>query len=241
MPVTYGVLRGKVINAIPYNHGTDHYNIEIQDANNAIYRIAVDVYSGLKGQKRKYSTFDSNVLDTDREVMYYKDENYTHKIIDLMPGLGQGLTSNDNIGAGLKLDFIRYNPVLFPLGQMKVVPPKDAAGNVPDLNRDIDPWIQKAKNNDDAEVFAFGSSWNDHDPDAKPDPTQYFNPNPYLGIHDIHMNQGDTGNEARYNGIWQDGALFVHFITVNQWVAMFFRFQDQSLDTDDNGDPNNSK
>jgi len=235
MPVTYGVLRGKVIDAIPYNHGTDHYQIEIRDANNVIYRIAVDVYSQIAGQKRKFSTFNSNVLDTNREVMYYKDENYTHEITGLMPALAAGLTSNDDMDPKLRLDFIRYNPALFPLDQMKVVPPKDPAGNVPDLNHDIDPSIQKAKNNDDAEVFAFGSSWDDNAAGGKPDTHPYFDPNPSLGIHDIHMNQGDTGHEAQYNGIWQDGALFIHFITSNQWVAMFFRFQNQSLDTDDNG------
>ena len=54
MPVNYGILRGKVINAIPYQHGTDHYQIEI-DANGTLYRIAVDVYSQLQD---RYNIFD---------------------------------------------------------------------------------------------------------------------------------------------------------------------------------------
>src|ERR1700744_878289 len=147
MPLIYGVLRGSIINAIPYNHGADHYQIEVKDANGEIYRIAVDVYSQISGQKRKYSTFNSNQLDTDREVMYYKDENYTHAITKLMPDLTSGLTAAAQMDEALKLDYVRYNPALFPLDEMKVVPPKDPKGHVIDLNHDIDPWVQKAKNN----------------------------------------------------------------------------------------------
>ena len=119
---------------------------------------------------------------------------------------------------------------------MKVVAPKSTGKPGDDLDDDIQPWVQKALNNPDAEVFAFGSGWDDNAAGGHPDPQQYFNPDPSLGIHDIHMNQGDTGQEAQYNGINQDGALFFHFKTDNTWVAMFFKFQNQSTDTDNNGD-----
>jgi uncharacterized protein YukJ len=62
-----------------------------------------------------------------------------------------------------------------------------------------------------------------------------------MGIHDIHMNQGDSGSEEKNNGPGQDGALFLRFIgvagTADTWVAMFFRFQNQSITTDSNGNP----
>jgi uncharacterized protein YukJ len=95
-------------------------------------------------------------------------------------------------------------------------------------------------NNPQAEVFAFGSGWDDSI-SGHPDPRQYFHPNPSRGIHDIHMNQGDTGSEKKNNGAGQDGALFIRFIgasaTADTWVGMFFRFQNQSINTDGQGNP----
>jgi uncharacterized protein YukJ len=52
------------------------------------------------------------------------------------------------------------------------------------------------------------------------------------------MNQGNPAdNHGADNGIWQDGALFIHLPSQNQWVAVFIAFQTQSWDTDRNGDP----
>lgn len=244
MPVNYGLLRGSVINALPYQKGTDHYQIEVKAAG-TLYRIAVDVYSELQGTTRSFAPDHQNpVLDTDRMVMYYKDENYSHPVLPAMLEAEVGLTPDMDLPEDLLLDYIRYQPALFPLNNMKVVPPKGTNGQENDLDDDIGPWIQKAMNNPQAEVFAFGSSWNDSN-GGTPDPHPYFNPDPTKGIHDIHMNQGDTGQEAKYNGIWQDGALFLRFManangaasSADQWVAMFFRFQNQSINTDINGNP----
>ncbi|HWJ25509.1 MAG TPA: DUF2278 family protein, partial [Flavisolibacter sp.] len=60
---------------------------------------------------------------------------------------------------------------------------------------------------------------------------------PRNGIHDIHMNQGDHGQNSHANGIWQDGALFIDYPDENRWIAMFLRFQSQSTKTDKNGNP----
>ena len=37
------------------------------------------------------------------------------------------------------------------------------------------------------------------------------------GIHNIHMNQGNGGQFAGDNGVWQDGALLIHFPAQSQW------------------------
>jgi uncharacterized protein YukJ len=243
MPITsYSLLRGKVINALPYKKGADHFQIEIQAAGD-LYRIAVDVYSQLKGSKRNYSDSGETVWDIDREVMYYKDENYQHPLLSSLLKTEEGLTPVDKLPEELHLDYLRYRPELFPIDKMICVPPKDENGDGEDLNDQIDPLVQKAMKAPYAEVFAFGSSWNDAD-SAHPDPHKYFDPNPSLGIHDIHMNQGDTGSEAKYNGVWQDGALFFCFPGVaddngvpDSWAALFFRFYNQSTDTDNHGDP----
>ena len=233
MPVNYGILRGRVINFIPYQAGTDHFQIEIKAGQ--LYRIAVDVYSQFAGTRLAYAADSDPTLDTNRMVMYYKDEHFEHPLTAQLLQAGTGFTPKAQLPAALCLDYLRTQPVLFPIEQMKVVAPK--SGNQPgeNLNSDIAPWVQKALNNQDAEVFAFGSGWDDNTAGSHPDTRKYFHPDPSVGIHDIHMNQGDTGKEAKYNGINQDGALLFHFAAENQWVAMFFRFQNQSLHTDDKG------
>jgi uncharacterized protein YukJ len=268
MPIqNYGLLTGAVINAIPYKSGADHYQIELS-ATGKLYRIAVDVYSAKAGSSRHYSPQGVTTWDLDREVLFYQDENYSHPMLASLVAAPEGLTAAAQLPQPLLLDYLRYQPALFPIGQMKPVPPKNTSGGGGDLNDEIDPWIQKAMNNSAARLFAFGSSWDDST-STHPDPTVYWTPNPSLGIHDIHMNQGDSGSEAQNNGTWQDGALFLQFTDGGsgeattlgsgeaatlgsgearaagsgvtpaspRWIAMFFRFANQSINTDDKGNP----
>jgi uncharacterized protein YukJ len=59
---------------------------------------------------------------------------------------------------------------------------------------------------------------------------------PGNGIHDIHMNQGNSGKWKRDNGVYQDGAIFIEYPR-DKWRAFFFAFQSQTFDTDNNGNP----
>jgi uncharacterized protein YukJ len=64
------------------------------------------------------------------------------------------------------------------------------------------------------------------------------------GIHDVHLNQGssksfihrpdDDSND--HNDIWQDGAVLVD-IGEPEWAAYFSAFNQQSVPTDDLGNP----
>jgi hypothetical protein len=47
------------------------------------------------------------------------------------------------------------------------------------------------------------------------------------------MNQGNVPRFAGDDGVWQDGALMVHFPASQQWVAVFLAFQSQAWHTDD--------
>ena len=53
------------------------------------------------------------------------------------------------------------------------------------------------------------------------------------------MNQGNVGQFQRDNGVWQDGALLLHFPgapgtgAVPRWVGIFLAFQSQAWHTDD--------
>jgi uncharacterized protein YukJ len=235
MSVNYGILRGKIIDSIPYKSGADHFQIEIAADQN--YRIAVDVYSQFAGTKQKYAHDGNTTLDTDRMVMYYKDENFAHPITEELLKVNTGFTKKSDLNAALCLDYLRTAPKLFPIEAMKVVAPKSGSKPGENLNGDIGPWVDKATNNQNAEVFAFGSGWDDNAAGGHPDVQAYFNPNPSVGIHDIHMNQGDSGKEAKYNGTYQDGALLFYFSDTPQWVAMFFRFQVQKTETNNSGNP----
>ena len=67
-------------------------------------------------------------------------------------------------------------PVLFPVDEMtsRCLQKRKMVGQN-DLNEKIDPWIQQAKNNDNIEVFAFGSGSDDNAlPAAHPDVTALF-------------------------------------------------------------------
>jgi len=46
-----------------------------------------------------------------------------------------------------------------------------------------------------------------------------------LLVHDIHMNQGNSGAFGRDDGVWQDGGLLMHFPGESRWVAVFLAFQ----------------
>ncbi len=59
-----------------------------------------------------------------------------------------------------------------------------------------------------------------------------------LGVHDVHLNQGDPIGSQWYpdNGIWQDGAVLVEQPD-GSVAAWQIKFNTQSLDTDDAGHP----
>lgn len=58
-----------------------------------------------------------------------------------------------------------------------------------------------------------------------------------LGVHDVHMNQGDPPGQFRHlDGIWQDGGTIIERPD-GEFVAVITKFETQSLNTDDNGLP----
>jgi hypothetical protein len=78
-------------------------------------------------------------------------------------------------------------------------------------------------------VYAFGQRWGPED--GKPD--KIFGFQPGNGVHDIHMNQGSSGQFRGDNGVWQDGGLILHIAREDRWVGIFLAFQGQAWHTDD--------
>lgn len=222
MPVPhYGVLVGtatakldspEALQKVP--GGSPHYQILI-NANDVEYRIAVNVKS------------DTNPPD----LQFYLDDNYKHPILDAVGQLAVGFNAIPHGGPNTAaLDYIRGN--LFDFKDLQILPATgNGSGN--DLNDIFDVWIEKAIATNGALIYAFGSKWA---PEQTPD--AYFDFTPGQGIHDIHMNQGNTGSFARDNGVYTDGGLFIHFPDETRWVAMFLKFQSQVVHTsEDRAEP----
>jgi uncharacterized protein YukJ len=219
----YGALRGRVVASAEErnDHASPHYQI-MAIADGDPWRIAVNVKSTDKGKG-----------GPDRSIVLYRIiDDFRHPILRTVKQFEEGFHT---IAAGSEnggLDFLRGN--LFDPKDMRLLPP-DLPGDGNDLNDLIDAQVERAKDDRDATIFAFGQPWG---PENKPDKTFKFKPN--RGIHDIHMNQGNprAGGHAGDNGVWHDGGLFFWFPGADRWSAVFLAFQSQSWHTDDHtGNP----
>ncbi|HET7475304.1 MAG TPA: DUF2278 family protein [Dermatophilaceae bacterium] len=210
MPLqSYGVLAGRAV-ASRREGGADtpHYQIHLQDAQGTDFRVAVNVMS----------------QQSPSELLYLVDDDFTHPILDLLPG--DGWTALPAAAGGANLDFIRGN--LFDRSAMRLLPP-DAAGPDNDLADLLDHYVGQAVADPAARIHAFGERW----PTEATVPDKVFGFLPGNGVHDIHMNQGNSGAFRRDDGVWQDGGLLLHFPDRSRFVAVFLAFQSQIWHTDD--------
>lgn len=210
MPLkNYGVLKGKAIEVRLGSGQNPHYQVYVVD-DTTDYRIAINVQSKLSPS----------------ELEYLIDDNFSHPITALLEEVPPGHTRIASKPGTAALDYIRGN--LFDRSKMRPLP-----FNVPgidnDLNEKIDSVMQRAVADEEAVVYAFGERWGPEN--NKKD--KYFGFLPGNGIHDIHMNQSNVGSFVGADGVWQDGALLVHFPSQGQWVAVFLKFQSQGWHTDD--------
>ena len=213
----YGVLKcHAVAGEKELGKDTPHYQVHVKD-DQFSYRLAINVRSSQK-------PFD---------LLYFIDDNFQHFITDKLDKLNFGLTkieSSDRKAGGTALDYIRAN--LFKVNQMKPLP-FNVPGANNDLNELIDSLIQRAIETQ-AVVYAFGEPWKDQEGKAD---RVFPEINPSRGVHNIHMNQGNSGKFAGENGVFQDGGLLIHYPSASgsqdHWVAAFFAFQSQSFHTDD--------
>jgi len=124
------------------------------------------------------------------------------------------------------LDFIRAN--LFDRQLLRPVP-ATAPGPDNDLADKLDHFVERAAADPAARIYAFGQWWG---PEATTR-DKVFGFLPGNGVHDIHMNQGNSQQFRHDDGVWQDGGLLLHYPTQDQWVAIVLAFQSQAWHTDD--------
>jgi uncharacterized protein YukJ len=209
----YGVLKGRPIQSKLGTGPSPHYQIHIVDATTD-YRIAVNV-------KSKQSP---------SELLYLVDDHFVHPVTGELRELPAGFTEIKSRPGGIALDYIRGN--LFDRRRMRELP-YNVPGPDNDLNEKIGAVVERAIGDEEVLVYAFGERWG---PEPR-DKDKYFGFLPGNGIHDIHMNQGNSPAFADQDGVWQDGGLLIHFParpgSPEQWVGVFLAFQSQAWHTDD--------
>jgi uncharacterized protein YukJ len=208
MPLkTYGVLVTRAIER-RREAGTDspHYQIRLADGVGATYRSAVNVLS----------------QESPSELLYLVEDDLRHPITGALQGLLPGWHALPPRGG---LDYIRGN--LLDRSAMRALPP-DVSGPENDLADLLDHYVERAIAEPDALVYAFGERWG---PENARD--RIFGFRPGNGVHDIHMNQGNSTRFRGDDGVWQDGGLLLHFPGERRWVGIFLAFQSQAWHTDD--------
>ncbi|WSK73804.1 DUF2278 family protein [Streptomyces sp. NBC_01276] len=194
---------------------TPHYQIHLTDNAGTHYRAAVNV----------------EPQQAPSELLYLADDDFRHPVTELPPPAGSGWTALVSQAGKASLDFIRGN--MFDPASMRMLPP-DVEGADNDLADLLDHYVQRAIADPTATLYVFGQRFG---PEANI-ADKVFGFRPGNGVHDIHMNQGNSGRFRSDNGVWQDGALFVHLPAENRWVAIFLAFRSQAWHTaDDTGHP----
>jgi uncharacterized protein YukJ len=209
MPLSrYGVLKGVVLDRVVETTDSPHYQIHLR-AKDTDFRVAVNVRSS----------------QHPHDLLYLADDDFTHPVTSGLVELPEGFTELDSRAGGLALDFIRGN--LFDrLGMREAPTTKPGPDN--DLGEFLDHHVQRALGNPDVHVYVFGERWG---PESTAD--KIFGFRPGNGVHDVHMNQGNSGAFVRDDGVWQDGAVLIHLTDSDRWVGIFLAFQSQAWHTDD--------
>jgi uncharacterized protein YukJ len=211
MPLTaYGVLAGRVVDRRREGStDTPHYQVRVVTGDGTSFRVAVNVES----------------QETPSELIYLVVEDFRHPLTTPLAALGDGWSALAPHPEAGNLDYIRAN--LVDRGNMRALPP-DVSGPDNDLADVLDHYVDRAMADADARIYAFGQRFG---PESSPDKVFGFQPG--NGVHDIHMNQGNTPSFARDDGVWQDGGLLLRFPSADRWIAVFLAFQSQSWHTDD--------
>ena len=160
------------------------------------------------------------------ELLYIVDADLRHPLTAALEALGSGWHALAPQPGGANLDYIRAN--LFDPTRMRPLPP-DVAGPDNDLADLLDHYVERAIADGRPRLYVFGQRWG-------PEPAtkdKVFGFLPGNGVHDMHMNQGNSEQFRRDDGVWQDGGLLLHLPAEPRWIGIFLAFQSQAWHTDD--------
>lgn len=213
MPIeNYGVLKGKVLDGRQERYNdSPHYQILVKGENNLKYRIAVNVMSRTR----------------ESEILYLEANPYKNRNSHLLQRLPYGFTPIEKQRKEIGLDYVKGN-LTNHYGKM-IRMPHNKPGPRNDLNDFFQSYVTHAKTNHDT-IYVFGSLFG---PEERYDPI--FDFQPMQGIHNVHMNQGNSERWQKDNGIWQDGGILIQ--RKERWIGIFLAFFTQSFRTDEKGSP----
>ncbi len=207
----YGVLSATVVDRRREGStDTPHFQIHLRDQDGTDYRVAVNVLS----------------QESPSDLLFLVDDYFHHPVTDAVQSLSPGWHELSRVPGGASLDYVRAN--LFDPARMRPLPP-DVSGPDNDLADLLDHYVERAIADDTARLSAFGQRWG---PEAST-PDKVFGFSPGNGVHDVHMNQGNSENFSRDDGVWQDGGLLLHLPEESRWIGIFLAFQSQKWHTDD--------
>lgn len=146
------------------------------------------------------------------ELVFWHVQDFHHPIVEKLRELNMGFTSIPSVSGGVALDYIRSNLIDLKKGRIL---PHDLPGPQDDIIDYILPELQSAISRR-ARIFLFGEPYGDKQ-----------------GIHDVHMNQGSQGSFKKYNGVWQDGGIVIHYPREDRFAAIFLAFASQAAHTDE--------
>jgi uncharacterized protein YukJ len=212
MPLrSYGVLSGRIVDTRREGAAdTPHYQVHVVDDAGTNYRIAVNVES----------------QQSPSELLFLVLDDFRHPLTAALPAAASGWTSLAAQPGGPNLDFIRAN--LFEPSAMRLLPP-EVTGPDNDLADLLDHYLRRAMGDPQVVAYVFGQRFGPEP--ATPDKVFGFLPG--NGVHDVHMNQGNSAQFRRDDGVWQDGGLVLHLVAESRWVGIFLVFQSQAWHTDD--------
>ena len=209
-----------VVSATPIAHKretsgpTPHHQVHLRDDNGVNYRVPINVRSKA----------------AQPDLLYLVDDDFHHPVTAAVERLGPGRHELvPPVAGGANLDYVRAN--LFDKARMRTLP-ANVDGPENDLQDILESWLERAIADPAARVHVFGEPFGPdrEDPDA---PDKDFGFTPAIGVHDVHMNQGNEVDFMPDDGVWQDGGLLFHFPGAARWVAVFLAFQGQKFHTDD--------
>lgn len=211
MPLkNYGVLAARAVDR--HREGgthSPHYEVRLRDDGGTDYRAAVNVRS----------------KDSPHELRYTVVDDFRHPLTQQLPAAGSGWKELTGRAGGAALDFIRGN--LFDPASMRVLPP-DLPGVDNDLSDVFDHYVKRAIADQAIALYVFGERFG-----PKPQERDVvFRFQPADGVHQVHMNQGNSADHRSEDGVWQDGGLLFHLPAEDRWVAVFLAFQSQKWHTD---------
>lgn len=185
---------------------TDHGHLEFTD-----------------GTANKSYEADVNIMssDKDKRLVYWfvSDFNPTQPAISKLQALSPGYAAQKG-STSLALDFLREGFLTPSAGTLLSHNPKDPTEKN-DILSYLDPILSAAVSSK-ATIYLWGSKYSDSDGSS--------------GIHDIHMNQGNSGSFESENGTYQDGGIVIESAN-GTWQGIFLAFATETEKTDSKGDP----